>query len=190
MKDIKTILYKILSEDLSQCLYYHNIGHTIDVHEVCKFYIKYYDISPSRAHLLEIAAVGHDIGFTQTYHDHEVLSREITLDLMDQYGYSEEDKQLVGQMILATKIPQSPSCFLSKVLCDADLDYLGRRDFISIGQQLKEEWLHYNILKDAAQFDGIQIGFLEKHSYHTDYAIRFRRPEKKKHLDRLMSKAV
>jgi len=32
-------------------------------------------------------------------------------------------------MIMATKIPQSPKNLLEQIICDADLDYLGRERY-------------------------------------------------------------
>jgi len=178
-KRTKEELITILRRELSPMLTYHGVHHTIDVHEVCCFYIDHYGIKGRDAELLKIAAMGHDIGFTQTYKDHEEAGAAITRVIMGKHGYSESDMDLVAELILATKIPQSPDSFLAKVICDADLDYLGRDDFNSIGATLKDEWDNYDIIPDVHErFDKIQIGFLTSHSYHTDYAVTHRRPKK------------
>ena len=54
-------------------------------------------------------------------------------------------EQICG-MIMATKIPQSPKNYLEQILCDADLDYLGRDDFYDIGGTLFKELKTYNVL--------------------------------------------
>ena len=42
---------------------------------------------------------------------------------------------LFSQLILATKVPQKPKNKLEKIICDADLDYLGREDFDNISDK-------------------------------------------------------
>ena len=184
----KTIkkLYNILETELSPDLTYHGIHHTYDVHEVCQFYIKHYELKKNDAQLLEIAAVGHDTGFTRSYQNHEDTSIEITSDIMKSEGYGKKDISKVNEMIAATKVPQAPKSFLSSLLCDADLDYLGRNDFEKIGATLKEEWKNYKIFADLdTNFNTLQIGFLKGHSYHTTFAQEHRSPTKIEHLGRL-----
>ena len=177
-------LYEIIRTELSPELTYHSIEHTRDVHEVCVFYINHYELDEKKAELLEIAAVGHDVGFTKTYVNHEQVSAEITLDKMKKYGYSEEDMDVVKDLILATKIPQTPKTFLAQIICDADLDYLGREDFEAIGSQLKEEWKNFELVPNLdVDFDTIQIGFLKNHFYHTDYAADERSTVKLSNLE-------
>jgi len=160
----KTIerLYKILEKDLSPKLTYHGIHHTRDVHDVCKFYIKHYKIKKDDAR---------------------------TCEIMRDEGFSDKEIRKVRKMILATKVPQSPKSMLAEILCDSDLDYLGREDFKSIGKTLKEEWKNYKFFPNVEEdFDIIQIGFLKGHSYHTEYAQKYRSPEKIKHIERLEEK--
>ena len=90
---------------------------------------------------------------------------------MRKHDYSKSDIKKVKDLIMATKIPQDPSTFLATILCDADLDYLGRDDFETIGKSLKEEWQSYSIFPNLDEiFDAIQIKFLSSHTYHTDFA--------------------
>lgn len=184
--NIKQELYGIIQSQLAKDLTYHGIHHTMDVHNVCRFYIDHYDIPKHEAGLLEIAAVGHDIGFIKTYSNHEEIGSKMTTEIMSNYGYKKSDRELVSKLILATKIPQNPKSFLAQIICDADLDYLGRDDFAEIGLTLKEEWGNYDIVPNLDEdFDNIQIGFLKIHFYHTDYAAKFRNPVKLLNLEEL-----
>ncbi len=183
---IKEELFGILEEHLAKELTYHSIDHTKDVLNVCKFYIDHYKITDQDATLLRIAAAGHDVGFVETYRDHEEASAKITSKLMRKHDYVEADIKKVSDLIMATKIPQDPNTFLATILCDADLDYLGRDDFEAIGATLKEEWQSYSIFPNLDEiFDTIQIKFLSSHTYHTDFAREYRAPVKLKHLQKL-----
>lgn len=186
-KKVISDLYTILEAELPSKLTYHSIEHTKDVHKVCEFYIERYKLKGKDKELLTIAAVGHDVGFTKVYANHEEVSAEITSKIMKSYKYRKSDIEIVEELILATKIPQNPGTFLSQIICDADLDYLGRDDFKEIGGRLKMEWINYDIVPNkAADFDDIQIGFLKSHFYHTEYALEYREPIKEQHLEELL----
>jgi predicted metal-dependent HD superfamily phosphohydrolase len=183
---IITELYQRIAANISPQLTYHGLHHTIDVHNMCKLYILHYKINPREAKLLEIAAVAHDIGFLETYRNHEAAGAEVAANIMLEHNYTSKDIELVSGMIMATKIPQSPKNLLEQIICDSDLDYLGRNDFGSISLTLLKEWINYNIFPDIeSNFDNIQAGFFKSHSYHTDFAKKYRAPVKDKNLQRI-----
>lgn len=175
----------ILETELPDKLYYHALHHTYDVLKVCNDYIRREKIGDREAKLLRIAALLHDVGFTQTYKDHEAKGQEIAEELMTELGFSRKDIKVVKGLIWATKIPQSPKTYLEKIICDADLDYLGRSDFYTIGDQLYAELKARGILKNVKEWNKIQIDFLEKHQYHTPFARKHRQPAKAKRIAEL-----
>jgi len=176
---------KILETKLPDKLYYHALNHTDDVLKVCNQYIRRGNIKPRDAKLLRIGALLHDIGFTETYDNHEAKGQEIAQELMGELGFSQKDIDVVKGLIWATKIPQSPQTKLEKIICDADLDYLGRRDFYKISDQLFEELKLRGLLGDKKEWNKIQIKFLEGHSYHTKFALNIRQPVKAKRIAEL-----
>ena len=179
-------LYSLIKEYLSDDYTYHGIHHTQDVHRITLFYIDFYGISGKEAELLEIAAVAHDIGFIESRKNHEMAGAKIVNALMQDYGYTEDDCQLVRNLILATSFPQKPKSFLEEILCDADLDYIGRDDFESISKTLMEEWNHFDRIPVSNEdFDRMQIQFFNEHQFHTEYAKKVRKPIKIKHLEAL-----
>ena len=91
-------------------------------------------------------------------------------------------------MILATKIPQSPMTLLEKILCDADLDYLGRDDFYQIGNKLHEEMRNGGLIETEREWNLIQKTFLESHRYHTKFARANRENKKGQHLQEIAAK--
>jgi len=176
---------KILKTRLPNKLYYHALHHTDDVLKVCNEYIRREKIKSKDAKLLRIGALLHDIGFTETYDNHEAKGQEIAQELMGNLGFSQKDIDVVKGLIWATKIPQSPKNKLEKIICDADLDYLGRRDFYKISDQLFKELKLRGLLGNKKEWNQIQINFLEGHSYHTKFAIRKRQPVKEKRIAEL-----
>ena len=72
---------------------------------------------------------------------------------------------------MATRIPQTPLTKLEEIICDADLDYLGRDDFHQIADSLKNELMAFGKIQSDKQWGEIQIPLLEKHSYFTELSI-------------------
>ncbi len=86
-------------------------------------------------------------------------------------------------MIITTKLPQSANTLLEKIICDADLDYLGRPDFFMISLRLKYEWDVLGIKPTTLkEWFKIQIDFLTSHKYFTDSARALRQKMKDEHV--------
>jgi hypothetical protein len=88
-------------------------------------------------------------------------------------------------MILATKLPQKPGDKLSEILCDADLDYLGRDDFYINALKLYREWNELGIIMSLKEWYHLQVDFLKSHTYFTDTAIKRRQKKKNFHLNQV-----
>jgi len=183
---IRKKAFEILNSKLSQKLYYHGAHHTFDVLDVINQFIKREKIDTYSAKLLRIGALYHDIGFSISNVEHEKLGCEIAEKYMLAYGFSNKDIQIVKGLIMATRIPQTPKNYLEKIICDADLDYLGRNDFYTISNQLFEELKTYSNLKnDIIIWNKTQIKFLEAHTYHTPFAKKNRQLNKKNRIEEL-----
>ena len=177
----------ILNSRLPNGLYYHSISHTLDVLETSNNYIKRDKINAHEATLLRIAVLFHDTGFIEKYVGHEEISKNIAISLMQECGYDEQDIRIVKGLILATHIPQLPKNNLEKIICDSDLDYLGRSDFYPTSDLLFKELKFRSMVTSKLEWDKIQIKFLESHRYHTPFAIKNRQPNKEKRIAELKS---
>lgn len=169
---------RILNTRLPEELHYHGAAHTLNVLKVCNQYIRREKIPLHSAKLLRIAALLHDIGFTEMSTEHETRSAEMAEEMMTRLGFSNKDIWIVKRLILSTKIPQSPNNYLEKVICDADLDYLGRDDFKEISDKLYQELKVTSPDFTKDEWNRKQIAFLKKHTYHTEFARKYRQPKK------------
>jgi predicted metal-dependent HD superfamily phosphohydrolase len=186
----RDLALSLLHNSLPASLTYHSPYHTIDVVEQALSIAAAENITdPYALSLLESAAWFHDTGFTRTYHEHEAASCDIASELLPQCGATPLDIALINELIMATSLPQKPLSHLGKVLCDADLDYLGRNDFDIHSNNLRNEWLQVGIIKSPDAFDAIQIRFLQKHEYFTSYSRRVRKPAKEAKLAQLADTA-
>lgn len=188
-KDIRSSVLTLLEKELDKKLSYHNLAHTMDVMaQVERIAIGEKIQDPNDVQLLKVAALFHDTGFLFTYKHHEEKSCEIMLEHIGDGNLSPAEIEKVRGMIMATKIPQTPYNELEQIICDADLDYLGRDDFKRISDGLKDEFLYFGVIPDESAWDPLQIRFFESHNYFTKTCQHDRDPKKKKHLQLLKAK--
>ena len=168
-------------KDLDSRLSYHNIQHTLDVVNQAERIALNEEITDERElYLLKIAALYHDSGFLKLYDGHEEVSCGIFLEDAKNLALSEEEKTLIRELIMVTKLTSMPHTKLEKILRDADLDYLGRPDFDEISNRLKKELLQFNLIENEHEWDVKQLAFLKKHRYHTKTSQALREPVKQK----------
>lgn len=185
---LKNYLTAKLKSELPKNLTYHGLHHTMEVLDVCNQYIRRLHINAKDAYLLRTAALIHDIGIMWTYNGHEEESVRYSKEILPSFGYSKSDLLKIERMILATQIPQKPKNILEKIICDADLDYLGTNNFYKTGNTLFKEFIAYKVIANEKEWDALQIRFLTNHHYHTDFAIKNREPKKQAFLMELKSK--
>ena len=171
-----------LARGLPEYLTYHSVEHTKNVLEAAIRIAEAEDVTDRDLLELKTAAVFHDTGFVLGTGDHEKSSCKLAREWMPKYGYSSSAISRVCEMILATNIPQKPKNHLSKVLCDADLDYLGREDFWAISNRLFQEFKYLGVVSDEEDWNQLQLRFFKSHSYFTDTARDWRNEKKAEHL--------
>lgn len=178
----KAYVLKRLKEELPTERTYHSLEHTLDV------YASVIDIALNEGlegedlELLKIAALYHDCGFVVKNDSHEEVGCSIVAEQLPGFGFSAGQIERICAMIRATKIPQSPVDLPARILCDADLDYLGRGDFKQIGDTLFAEMQAYGTLRTELEWNTLQVGFLTQHRYFTRTNIELREPVKQAHL--------
>jgi len=177
-----------LLEEQMPNLPYHNINHIYDVLDAALVIAESEKISTDEIKILRLAVLFHDAGFTKAATNHEATGAAMAKEMLPAFGLNQEQIDQINQMILATRIPQSPTSKLDRVLCDADLDYLGREDFYEIGRKLFEELSEQGVVETEREWNLVQKTFLESHRFHTDYSKINRLPTKQKRLQEISDK--
>ena len=180
----KFILGK-LSAELPSTLTYHSYSHVLDVLTSAEMLCEKEKISPEETELVKVSALFHDSGFMLNAVNHEQIGCDMAKKLLPEFGYKEDEIDKICGMILATKFPQQPNTLLEEILCDADLDYLGRPDFFSIGNTLFEELKASKTLSTAKDWNQLQVNFLLTHKYFTRSAKELRAFQKEVHLQQI-----
>lgn len=179
----RDFIIKKLTDELKPDLAYHSIEHTVDVLQAASKYAELEKVNGFDRQLLETAALFHDSGMLLTYEGHEEAGIEIANKYLPDFGYEQQAIDEIGKMIMATKLPQAAGSQLEKIICDADLDYLGREDFFMIAHHLQYEWNVLNIRSTTLrEWYELQIMFLENHHFFTDSAKQLRNIKKSENL--------
>jgi predicted metal-dependent HD superfamily phosphohydrolase len=140
--------------------------------------------------LLKSAATYHDAGFVESYEKNEPVGARLAEEILPSYGYSEQHIEQIKKLIYVTQIPHNPSNHLEEIICDADLDYLGRSDFHEIADKLRLELREHGKLDSDRKWDEIQVQFLTSHHYFTDTAKKTRDAKKAQNLEEIKARLM
>jgi predicted metal-dependent HD superfamily phosphohydrolase len=133
--------------------------------------------------LIETASLYHDTGMLVSYKDHETQSVIIAGEVLPGFGYTKEEVDEIAGLILVTRLPQRPNTLPEKILCDADLDSLGREDFFLQSFQLHHEWKLNGIFQSTLEeWLRFEVKFFTEHEYFTRSARKLRQELKQKNL--------
>lgn len=168
--------------------HYHNLDHVQDVLDAALKIAEDEKLGEDEIKLLRVAALFHDSGFIYSPKNHEERGAELAREILPVYGFTSDQMEIICNMIMATRIPQSPLTKLEKVLCDADLDYLGRKDFYEIGGRLLEELKEQGVVETEREWNLVQKTFLESHRYHTHFSKENREAKKREHIQEILAK--
>ena len=181
----KAFILLKLREELPAKRTYHCLEHTLDVYASVIDIAEKEQVTGEDLVLLKTAALFHDAGFTMRDHDHEEAGCLIARNELPRFGFTPEQVERVTAMIMATRIPHRPNDRFAMILCDADLDYLGRADFQRVGDTLFQELKSYGVLSTEREWDTVQVRFLEEHRFFTRTSQLVRDPLKRSHLEQL-----
>ena len=200
--EIKEILYKkpefnyevaygmienFLINHLPKEYTYHTIHHIRDVVIQSERIAKKEKINKEDIADLKLAAWLHDEGYIWEPNRHEARGSEYATTILNAMDFPAQKINRITGMIMATKIPQSPKNLLEQIICDADLDYLGREGYEENSLLLLQE---LRLKKEITALDWLKIQdqFLTKHAYFTKTSNTTRNKLKAEVLANIKSK--
>jgi len=185
--DIQEAILDKLERELPDFLFYHNVKHTVDVVTEVELIGWAEGCSDEEILILKTAALFHDAGHTVSYDDHEYQGTILARKMLPGYGYREEQIERICRIIMSTKLPPRPADLLEQIICDSDLDYLGRSDFIPVSNTLYEELKAQDKITCLNDWNKLQVKFISGHQYFTGTARRLREVNKKLQIERIRS---
>ena len=172
-----------LNHELPPHFIYHSLAHTEN-----EVVWKVEQLAPLEAIagrdllLLRTAAWFHDIGFIEQSDGHETHSARIAREALPAFGYNARDLDAIAELIMATRLPQTPLDRAGQVLADADLDVLGRTDFLERNKALRAEVAATGKTFADQDWYRSQLKFLQTHHYFTASATRLNAAQKARNV--------
>ncbi len=185
--DIQEVILDKLESELPDFLFYHNVKHTVDVVTEVELIGWAEGCNDEEILLLKTAALFHDAGHTVSYDDHEYQGTLLAREILPGYGYTEEQINRICSIVMSTKLPPKPADLLEQIICDSDLDYLGRSDFIPVSNTLFEELKAQDKITNLNDWNRMQVKFISGHQYFTATARSLREVNKKLQIERIQS---
>jgi uncharacterized protein len=185
-EEIYNKVFHLLHTKLPSFLTYHSHKHTAYVLKQAEIISENEGIGEDDLFLVRIASLFHDIGFVKQYKDHEEAGCDIAREVLQTYSFDPMNVNEICGMIMATKIPQTPATLNEKIVCDADLEYLGTDLFYKVSQFLFHEMHYLDPDLNLMAFNELQVKFMKAHTFHTDYCKQHREAKKAENLRELI----
>jgi predicted metal-dependent HD superfamily phosphohydrolase len=179
VEEAKEFVTVLLTHELSKNCLFHTIGHTLDVLKNAEIIGTYCKLDPDKLNVLRVAALFHDVGYVDSYQDHEKYSAEKARSFLKARHVDEKTIRQIEKAILATKTPQNPQDKLSRILCDADLMNLTFDEYFEHLDLMRKEWEQVGKTKiDRQKFYISTLEFFRSHEYHSRYGKNILQPKK------------
>jgi len=185
VNDVEEFVLSKLEDGLPNNLYYHNVKHTIDVVTQVELIGRSEEVSDLDILILKTAALFHDMGHLINYDTHEEESVKLAKKILPEYKYTNSQVTQICELILVTQMPPRPKNLLEEIMCDADLDYLGRTDFVPVSINLYKELAERNKIDSILEWNKMQLKFIKNHQYFTKTAQKLREVNKKNQLQNI-----
>ena len=165
---------------------YHNWVHTTQVRDEVLLLGRHAGVSNGDLEVLNLAALFHDVGFSEEYNGHEDHSIRIVREFLESRNYPPERIETIVRLVEVTKIDVKPRTRLESLMKDADTSSLGKSHFQIYTNSLRKE---LNTVKNAVlskkDWAKTNLRFLDEHEYYSD-AGKERYAEKKAENRRLL----
>ncbi|MEP6647557.1 MAG: Pycsar system effector family protein, partial [Saprospiraceae bacterium] len=165
---------------------YHNWVHTTQVRDEVLLLARHAGVTNGDLEMLNLAALFHDVGFSEAYSGHEERSIRIARDFLTSHQYPPDRIETIVKYITVTKMDTIPSNKLESLMKDADTSSLGKSHFQIYTNSLRKELntLQNTVLskKDWAKTN---LRFLDEHEYYSEEG-KERYSEKKAENRRLL----
>jgi uncharacterized protein len=169
-----------LERELSPALAYHSVVHTRD--EVVPAATVLEGVTAESMLLLLTAAWFHDLGFIERWSDNEVIGVRLAIEALPDFGYTPAHIAVIAGIILATRLPQTPHTPLEMIMADADLDLLGRDDYLARNEALRAELTASGSVFSDEVWYADQLQFIHQHHYFTAAARQTRDAGKQRNV--------
>jgi predicted metal-dependent HD superfamily phosphohydrolase len=193
LKIVDQYIRELFRDELPGGIKYHDADHTLHstrgVVAVANNIAVSENISEHDRELLVAAAYFHDTGYVREYDKNEPIAARMAGRVLKLIGYKPDEIKKIQKMILATDLEREPKSHIEKILCDADLDHLGREDFLELDAKIRQgrRARGIDVSDDAKWYKGT-LEVIKKHRYYTESQKHKREKKKQENIKGLLKK--
>jgi len=193
LKIVDNYIRELFREELPGSIKFHDSNHTLHptkgVVAVANRIAISEGITETDRELLITAAYFHDTGYIREYDKNEPIAARMAGRILKLICYKPKEIEKIQKMILSTDLDREPKTHVEKILCDADLDNLGRDDFLHLDGRLREgrRARGVDVSDDLKWYRGT-LKLMENHQYYTQSQKELREKGKQKNIKRLLNK--
>ena len=185
IEKLQNTALSFLEKNLGKRYTYHNQAHTLEVCNAVKLFAEHTELPPETYAALRIAAIFHDFGYLERSFDNEKLALPYIQDFGRQFGIAESILLAANDMILETTFPYQPSSAAGKLLCDADIEYIGRECFIEQAELFRKELSSDNIVYTERDWWSFELKFLQENTFFTPIVQSLRNAGRLRNLEKV-----
>ena len=184
--DVESYAVNFITRNVSKDYSFHDLQHTISVVKAAQRIGKAMNIEEEDLEVLQIAAWFHDLGYDQGKEGHEERGCEYVVNFLKPLGYPSNKLEKIQTVIRSTQLNKTPNTDLEKIICDADLSHLGKRDYWDRCGRIREELaITRNKVMSDEEWVDFELEFMLSQDFHTTAAEDLYGKRKSKHISKL-----
>jgi class 3 adenylate cyclase len=170
LQDVQDEVIEKLINEFPQNLYFHNVERVKELINLVDLYSRAEEMGDEDKLVVKTAALLSDVGYIQSYEEHEEHSIEFAKDFLSRFKYNQEQIDKICTLIDITKQNRKPQNKLEEILLDAEMNYLSRADFVSLNEQFFNEQFEHGKIDSKEDWVKMQVVLLSNHKYYTQVA--------------------
>jgi hypothetical protein len=183
--DLEEHVFKKLEEESPPTHYFHTPEYAHHLYSYSELLSKAENLDLEEKLLIKASVLLLITGFIENYENPEIAASKISMEILKDFHFTENQVHNISNLILASKCPPEPNTLLEKIMVDIRYEYLGRADFVNLYKKLFKEQKAYNENLDFNTWKEAQVKLLKSHRFYTSGARRLSEIPFSKQLDRI-----
>ena len=148
--------------------YFRGASHTINALSVVEEYIDNMRLGTYEAQILRMGVLMRDLAELNTI-EHGEDGIELVKKTMSDAGFTFVQTKVVSDLVKSSRRPHRPTNLLERIICDVDMEFLGREDHEEANEMFFQELLKNSLVSSREEWEQWQQDMLENYKYHTPY---------------------
>ena len=186
LQDIEEKYIKKMEEELPAILLFHNLKYCIDLLTQCEILFNSEKLSDENRLLVRTAALFECMSYSKGYTERNDYIYQLSRELLPKYHYSDKQIEKIRKLINTNFIPPEAGTLPEKILSDARLAFLGKKNLSDSLNKLYEEKRLFGQAPSRIEFLDNIIQFLHSFKFYTITANKLSEVPVKFQIEKLL----